>query len=370
MTAATKIQWTDATWNPVTGCSKVSAGCANCYAERLAPRVFAGQRVSALGPSGVPEGHRQRRFTDVRCHPDRLDQPLRWRKPRRVFVNSMSDLFHEDVPDEFIDRVFAVMALSSRHTFQVLTKRPERMRRYFVDRASRHIWATAASEFAGEVSGFGCHQDVCQGSYPLPNIWLGVSCENQKTADERIPILLDTPAAVRFVSAEPLLGSIDLGLQSATCDCCARWSSRWVNLRGAVRGDFPAGDLTALAGIHRAHSNRHGALSIRMASGRHLGIKPREFDALPGLDWAIVGGESGPKARACDVAWIRSIVEQCREAGVPCFVKQLGAAPYEDDHDLGRFTPNVEERLLDPKGGNIEEWPEDLRVREFPGGDA
>ena len=127
MAEKSTIEWTDTTWNPVTGCTKVSAGCKNCYAERLAPKVFAGQKIGNLA-TGV---HRKRVFTDVLCHPERLDAPLHWKKPRRIFVNSMSDLFHEDVPNKFIARVFGVMfsPACQRHTFQILTKRPERMRR-------------------------------------------------------------------------------------------------------------------------------------------------------------------------------------------------------------------------------------------------
>ncbi len=167
-----KIEWTDETWNPVTGCTKVSAGCKNCYAERLATG-----RLKHLYPDG---------FGKVTTHPDRLDQPLRWKRPRRIFVCSMSDLFHEDVPTGFIYDIFAVMKRAPQHTFQVLTKRPERMGRYIKSR-----WPTPAFE--------NLH----------PNVWLGVSVEDQATADERIPLLLDTPAAVRFVSYEPALGPVE-----------------------------------------------------------------------------------------------------------------------------------------------------------------
>ncbi len=181
------IAWTDETWNPVTGCTRVSEGCRNCYAERVFPRAYANQNVPAARSNSVIEntGIRPRRFTDVVCHPDRLEQPLHWRKPRRVFVNSMSDLFHESVPDEFIDQVFKVMAHAPKHTFQILTKRPERMRRIV---------------------------PVIRNHYPdrLDHVWLGVAVEDQATAVERIPLLLQTPAAVRFVSIEPMLGPVDL----------------------------------------------------------------------------------------------------------------------------------------------------------------
>ena len=188
-----KIEWTDETWNPVTGCTKVSQGCKNCYAERQWPRMV------RLIPS-----YAGREFTDVRTHADRLDKPLRWQKPRRIFVNSMSDLFHEDVPDEFIDQVFAVMALAPQHTFQVLTKRAHRMREYLSDsmRLEKiYIQWNSVSGLPREAQG-----------WPLPNVWMGVSIEDQPTADARIVELLETPASVRWISAEPLLGPVNVGL--------------------------------------------------------------------------------------------------------------------------------------------------------------
>ena len=199
MSDKTGIAWTNATWNPITGCTKVSQGCKYCYAEREWGRLSANPKATT---------YHGRAFTDVACHPERLDQPLRWKKPRMIFVNSMSDLFHETVPDAFIDNVFAVMALSPRHIFQVLTKRPGRMRDWFapgydnreheVGQAMREIAAARGSDDAGLPE------------WPLPNVWLGVSVEDQPSADARIPVLLQTPAAVRWVSAEPLLGPINL----------------------------------------------------------------------------------------------------------------------------------------------------------------
>lgn len=302
-----KIEWTDRVWNPVTGCTKVSEGCRHCYAERLAPKVFAGQLVPANARCQDAKGEhggRPRRFTDVRCHPERLDAPLGWRKPRRVFVNSMSDLFHEDVPFEFIEQVFATMAWAERHTFQILTKRPTRMRAFLT-------WSR-------------------WGPRKLPNVWLGVSCENQKAADERILDLLLSPAAVRFVSAEPLLGPID-----------------W--------GDYLLGD-------------------------------PR-CDEIPRLDWVIVGGESGPRARPCEVRWVRRVVEDCAAAGVKCFVKQLGDNAGWSDPPPVMVTKKGADGVVRrveattpfgkvggfhrlpfkaPKANYPAEWPEDLRVQEYP----
>lgn len=315
-----KIEWTDETWNPVTGCTKVSAGCKDCYAEGVADRFWG-----------------ERKFTDVRTHVDRLDAPLRWRKPRRVFVNSMSDLFHDDVRDDFIDRVFATMQLAPHHTFQILTKRPERMRDYMTTRV---VGESQGMTYGDRIRLVGCKlleampnrlaNATCKrvGSvsqhptpWPLPNVWLGISCEDQRAADERIPLLLQTPAAVRFVSAEPLLGPIDFkATPQPDCD------------RKAI------------------------------------------------INWVIVGGESGPKSRPCDVAWIRSIVAQCKTAGVPCFVKQLGGRPMASEQGADRHgqTDTPLRRawrdahggwpidLRDRKGGDPSEWPEYLRVREFP----
>lgn len=280
-----KIEWTDATWNPVTGCTRVSEGCRNCYIERT-PAFRIHGRKFAHGTTGV------------QLHPDRLDQPLKWKAPRRIFVNSLSDLFHEDVPDEFIDQVMRAMANTKRHTYQVLTKRPARMLTYLSGWWKR------------------CYQDFESGAYipvnPCPHIWFGVSVENQETADERIPLLLQTPAAVKFLSCEPLLGPIDLAM--------------------------------ALEPFHS-----HDPMLNR-------NVAP--------VQWAIVGGESGPGARPCDVAWIRSIKDQCKAADVPVFIKQLGAKPYQSPEDDGGT--GYELSMKDRKGGDWNEWPEDLRVREFP----
>ena len=269
---ASKIEWTDETYNPVTGCTKISTGCKNCYAARMARRL--------AGRYGYPEAPHH---FDVTLHPDRLEEPLRWRKPRRVFVCSMSDLFHEDVRPEFIHQVFETMMEASKHTFQILTKRPEKMQ-WFIDAWSQwRMW-------------------------PLPNIWLGVSAENQEQADTRIPWLLQTPAAVRFVSIEPMLEEIYLSNE---------------------------------------YDNYLEGWSTRMACYGDPVIEER-FDT-PGIDQVIIGGESGPGARPMQIVWARSLVEQCKDAGVPVFVKQLG----------GRVDKRSDPAL----------WPEDLRVREYPRGE-
>jgi protein gp37 len=226
------IEWTDATWNPTTGCTKVSPACANCYIERTPPFRIKGRKFV--------KGH-----IPLVLHADRLSQPLKWKQPRRVFVNSLSDLFHEDVPFEFIDKVFAIMGHASQHTFQILTKRADRMRAYMLQADATEL------ELSTKVV-----------RWPLPNVWLGVSVENQHFADERIPLLLQTPAALRFISAEPLLGPVRL-------------------------------------------SNYGTGASI---------------------DWVIVGGESGPRLRPTKADWVRSMRDQCNGAGVKFFFKQWGGA--------------------------------------------
>jgi protein gp37 len=341
------IAWCDETWNPVRGCSRVSAGCRNCYAERVAAR-FAnpGQPYHGLAIGGdtrlertaagatVSVYHPPRWTGEVRLVPELLDAPLRWRRRRRVFVNSMSDLFHERLRDEAIAAVFGVMSAAPKHTFMVLTKRPERMRAFFAQRDTGGSFRGAAERAGALIPRVA---DEWKLTRPLPNVWLGVSVEDQASADARIPLLLDTPAAVRFVSYEPAIGPLDFSPPSL------RGSGNWL------------GHATQSRGMH------------------------------DGLDWIIVGGESGPGARRCDVAWIRSTIEQCRAAKVPCFVKQLGRV-IEDRNDSdfdgssSRAWPaapatNVSASwqgaplrvfLRDRKGADPAEWPEDLRVREFP----
>lgn len=283
----------------------------------------------------------------ARFVPSALAEPLSWRKPARIFVNSMSDLFHHSVTNEEIAAVFGVMAACPQHTFQILTKRADRMRQWFG-------WALAHRAGNGEPRwNRGTHQVhggdiaswlepsvVCERaartvgarwrarhvvqSWPLPNIWLGVSAEDQQRADERIPHLLATPAAVRFVSAEPLLGAVDL----------ARYLTRRAPLTHFVAFSEEA---------KRAYPDGAATLVQR------------------GIDWVIVGGESGPGARLADMAHHRAIIKQCRGAGVAVFYKQAGANVIDSDFGLHPVT------LKDRKGGEMSEWPADLRVREFPG---
>ena len=274
MSDGSKIEWTDATWNPITGCSVVSAGCKHCYAMRLAgtrlrdhPSRAGLTRETSAGPVWTGK---------VRLNEAWLDQPLRWKKPRRIFVCAHGDLFHEAVPDEWIDRVFAVMALAPQHVFQVLTKRPKRMREWFAGGARPNIGVYNAAvdllkHEGGTVEWTRMPRDMARTRssggawWPLPNVWLGVSVENQATADERIPLLLKTPAAVRFISYEPALGPLGLAIL------------------------FP-----------------------------HVyGMRNDRF-------WVIAGGESGPGARPSHPDWFRSLRDQCQAANVPYFFKQWG----------------------------------------------
>lgn len=324
-----KIEWTEATWNPIVGCSIVSPGCTNCYAMRMAHRlelmsVGTPQLAGRYGDltkvvNGNPVWTGSLRLVDRK-----LDEPLRRKKPTTYFVNSMGDLFHEDVPDEWIDRVFAVMALCPQHTFQVLTKRSARMWKYVTelceDQQSARIEALCDAAVA--VTGSPCAAHIEDVTLPLPNVWLGVSAERQKEADARIPDLLATPAAVRFVSAEPLLGPIDFRvLKGSTClasagSCC----------RGTTK-------VNALRGIQ--YCERAGAYAF-----------PDKSTTPRGLDWIIVGGESGPGARPMHPEWTRSIRDQCAAADVPFFFKQWGQWRAIDDDDETRVW-----MLLDRHGG-------------------
>jgi len=283
----TGISWTDETWNPVVGCSIVSPACTNCYAMGMAARIerMSGGNTHYAGTTKAVNGKPVWTGKLAMAPAHIVTAPLRWKRPRRVFVNSMSDLFHPDMPDEWIDEVFAVMALSPQHTFQILTKRPERMCSYLT-----RDWASAArfhvesltlptiSKNAGDAQERLRRYTSPGFPHPLENVWLGVTAEDQARADERIPPLLSTPAAVRFVSAEPLLG---------------RLSFRWA--------------------LWHSWSDENG--------------KPRtvnHLDGLRSLDWVIVGGESGPGARPTHPHWVREIRDQCDEAGVAFHFKQWG----------------------------------------------
>lgn len=244
----TEISWTEFTWNPVTGCDKISAGCKNCYAESIANRFW-----------------KDRKFTDIEYHLDRIFTPQKIKKPSMIFVNSMSDLFHEKLSTQMIFQIYQSMKESPQHIFQVLTKRPENMLRFLRESVKS----------------------------TLSNVWYGVSAENQKYADERIPLLLQTPAKIRWVSIEPMLGPIDLNKKELLID----------------------------------------KTRFKLTIGNYL-------------DWVVVGCESGPKKRECKIEWIESIVEQCKAANVPVFVKQI------------QINGKVEK--------DINNFPDHLKIQEYP----
>lgn len=330
----TSISWTDATWPVVNGCRRVSPGCERCYAERLiATRL---SKVPKYAGLAVFKESGPRWTGESRLWKEHLDWPLRWKRPRKIFVADMGDLFYEGVSDEEIAAVFGVMAACPQHVFQVLTKRPERMRKWFANYGSgEFVLAQIALAWHGIAP---CRPLLKRGvSWPLPNVHLGVSVEDQQRADERIPLLLDTPAAVHWVSIEPQLEAVDL--------------SRWLIDNIAVTDDSQdAPDGAQIDGMERHHDEWR----------RHVGIS-----------WCVVGGESGPGARPFDLAWARDIIEQCKATSVPVFVKQLGARPCvtgvglldDDDPDAIDVCPV---RLKDRKGEDMAEWPEDLRVRQWP----
>jgi len=285
---ATKIEWTEATWNPIIGCSKISPGCENCYAEKMAGRLsnivstahylrVVEQNVSA------PFVHRGLQIWNGQTHfvESALDKPLKRKKPTMYFVCSMGDLFHESVPFEWIDKVMAVIAQTPQHTFQILTKRADRMNKYF---------ERSEYDFGYKIT---------------PNIWLGVTVENQEQADKRIPILLEIPAAIRFVSIEPMLGQIYLT-------------------------DFENPFYNYIDKTENINS----------------------------IDWVICGGETGTKARPMHPDWVRSLRDQCKETNTPLFFKSWGEyAPFT--HEKGFEMVKVGKK----KSGNLIDGKQ---YRDFP----
>lgn len=346
----TTIEWTNKTWNPTRGCSIVSAGCFNCYAMKFAHRFS--------GPGGTYEGLTKLTASAgpqwsgvVRLIPgkDGLLKPLSWRTQQMVFVDSMSDQFHESVPDAYTDQVMAVIALTQyvgrcrrrecdhegfsceghltpppRHVYQLLTKRPERMQEYMttpgradlVRDAARSIWSFTPGAL-----------DAME--WPLPNLWCGTSTEDQRTLEARLPYLRATPAAIRFISAEPLLTPLDLSPMWEVCPMC------------------------------------RGTMSIPVEGGGTA--CPRCIEPYQGvvstLDWIIAGGESGPKSRRADLTWFYQLRDQTRRGRVPFFLKQLGRTPSS--------LPVGWPKLRNRKGGDPREWPEPLRdCRAWPEGTA
>lgn len=321
MSKNSSIQWTGNTWPIVTGCEFESEGCANCYALKDSWRLSHNPNPKVSDPykgTVIKAANGKLQWSKlIKCHPDRLNWVLQWKKPSLIFVCNMSDLFHESVPDEFIYQAFAYMAITPHHTYQVLTKRPKRMmellqsgkqtiRRNVVDLGRNLNLPYKVYE----------PYETCCFDWPLQNVWLGVSAENQKAANERIVYLRHTPARIRFLSCEPLLEHIEL-------------------------------------------FDVDGEVAISMSAFYH-----REM-LYPGevIDWVILGGESGANARPCRLEWIRHIAKQCEEIGIPVFIKQLGRLCLQDD---GQHLFACSH----PKGGDVNEFPPDLQIRQFPNPDA
>lgn len=337
--ATTNIEWAEQVWNPIAGCTPVSPGCLHCYAARMSHRLDAMHQEKYNGLTVLRNGIRT--FNGkITLDESALTIPLRRKNPTTYFVNSMSDLFHEGVPFDFIDKVFAVMALCPQHKFMILTKRSELMAEYSLSRTAMDDsgrvdrmpqWYQQITEWFDDGYGGGRFFDTEKAwdaayaaaesrdlSKVLSNVWLGTSVEN-RAALERITHLAACPAAIRFVSFEPLLEDL-----------------------GSVRG------------------------------------------YLEQIDLAIVGGESGPGARRCNIEWIRSIIAQCKVACCKIFVKQLGKVVVQPCHNCGRMTGNCAGGMVDAcgpghaqlaqecfaikdsKGGDMSEWPMDLRIRELP----
>lgn len=307
----TKISWSEYTWNVVTGCTKVSEGCKFCYIDRTMPFRIAGRKFDSPDIGGhIP----------LLFHPERFEKIIRKTKPQLVFVNSLSDLFHNDVPDEYIARTFAAMAVAQQHTFQLLTKRPARMRSLLSREVFRHQVALAMIDFTVLAKDHEPRQDKKRPvvPWPLPNLWLGVTVEDQKAADLRIPILLRTPAAVRWLSCEPLIGPVSL--------------HRYLPTHPSGAGNYPAKFITDQFPAEFAQWKRER-----------------------GVDWVVVGGESGlpgEAIRPMRLEWATTIVEQCAAAGVPSHFKQLG-------HLL------ADELGIPGKGADPALWPEPW-PQEYP----
>jgi len=401
----TAIEWTDEVLNVQRGCDAVSPGCAHCWAAATATRFSApGEAFAGLAKrKALPGGGSLAVWTDkpVMLLPDKMLDVLSWRKPKRVFVNSVSDTFHADVPFEYIAALWAFMACASTVTFQIVTKRARRMREFFewttanggrdhwlrcalnLCDALEHKetrWTKARETLLSRFKAPTARAELTRGTtlLALENVWLLVSTENQETYDERVAELLQCPAVVRGISAEPLLGPIELGL------------GRWIRLPHAVTSDFAnvpglPPPLTAKPGVYRARSNALGALGALhvVLPGGNLGIKPGEFELMLDIDWAIIGGESGAGCRPNDLAWTRGILHQITNYNLDredCghtapFLKQLGGAAVDAANGLaGRFyvvdpgagrKPTV--RLKDGHGGDEDEFPTDLRGhRHFP----
>lgn len=353
MSAETAISWTDSTWTPVRAmrlapqedgtvkrrigwhCEHVSPGCVHCYSERLNKFIGTGQEFKPAHLVHVTGQGDVRGDVSVFLDEKMLTQPLRWKRGRMIFVCSMTDLFADFVSDEIIDRMFAVMALARQHTFQVLTKRSARMRAYFANPIREALIGQQVGQLELARSG----NPVSEWSgLPMPHVWLGVSAEDQQRADERVPDVLATPAAVRFVSVEPMLARVDLtDISEGHADSTIP-REFWVE-------DFDTDASPPAVG----HNALTGERWQRFGDWRSYG---------PRVDLVIVGGESGAEARPFVLGHAKEIVRHCKAARVPVHVKQLGARPVNRE--------GVPHPISDRAGGILAEWPEELRVQEFP----
>jgi protein gp37 len=349
----TKIEWTDATWNPITGCSLASPGCTNCYAMLLA-----GTRLSThKSREGLTRlsGGRPKWTGEVRFNEDWLDEPLRWKRPRRVFVCAHGDLFHENIPDEWIDRVFAVMALAPQHTFQVLTKRAARMREYLTNFDWARVVESCRNEYRSSIvarhsiNTLMRHFRLCEpfsydrdaSAYPLPNVWLGVSVEDRARRD-RIVDLAQTPAAVRWVSAEPLLDGVTLT-------------------------DIPLSEGPDEHGVEWLFNALTGEQYFRGDDGfSYNGDGP----AMEPIDWLVVGGESGPGARPMHPSWAIDLRDQCVGTDVRFFFKQWGdwapVSVLDDDAMEALYHPRPVTKPMASRRCRVDQLVMQASGRQFP----
>jgi len=310
-----KIEWTDSTWNPIIGCSHASPGCDHCYAERMACRLA----QNPLTPQymGIVDLKKRTWKGRTALVESALEQPLKWRKPRRIFVGSMADLFHPSTPDEWLDRIFAVMALCPQHTFMVLTKRPERMRGYMEGMVDHPRWDAARKPLH---DAFRKKGDIHMAEYvgvmlaspvwPLPNVVCMATAEDQKRLDERAPHILEL-AGLGWrtgLSIEPMLGPVDVTPWIGTHNCHLCYGPRFF-----VQDCEEDAQEQAIC----PHCGRSGGV------GTWNSWMGRGYDG-PGFDWIICGGESGPGARPMHPDWVRGLRDQCQAAGVPFFFKSWG----------------------------------------------